>query len=1074
MNLNYRQGKGSGMIVRVLGMLAAVVMSAGVVIPVQAQTYPVAFPEPTTFLSAPAPDTTSSTTAVAIGDFNGDGKLDTVNIDSGSRINVMLGKGDGTFEAPVTTLIAAANFFPEAIAVGDFNGDHVLDVAVWAANSTTGNTQVNIYLGTGTGTFTAGATYTAPSSNNFNPGPNSIVAEDVNGDGKLDLVAMTPYNGVFVFPGNGDGTFQTPVVNTTVCTNTIGNCESLAVGDLNGDGKPDLAVQSNDTVGGGMSILLNNGSGTFGTGTYYPVAISGVYANGGIAIGDVNGDKKPDVVVASSSVTAIVYLNQGSGTFKVNGTVGSVPVNPTNNVVLVDINNDKKLDIVVPDGHGDVLTFYGKGNGTFSDGPVYPLQAPNNSGDYLVAIGDFNGDGTPDLLDTNGLNTNSVSLGRGDGSFQTNQAYNYNTNLVAGNIATADFNGDGFPDIVQPIGGVVNGTSTNGKIGINLGSSHGVPGTTSVVTVSTCANNIVEWVATGDVNGDGKADIVAAMQDASFAGCQNNTVAVLEGLGTGKFKASAYYPTGSTTQEQTIYLVDMNGDGKLDIVTGNADGSISVLLNKGNGTYDPGTLNTSLTSVFTSGIALTFADFNGDGKMDIAVSASINSPGVVYVLPGNGNGTFGIPIETALPYSPTKLVAADFNKDGKADLLVAGQFPGCGSYALTYAFLEGAGNGTFTAGPIECWSAGTPGNPVAVDLNGDGNLDVVIPYDGAPGSPAILQGKGDGTFTGSQYFYTGQAAISAVVADFNGDGMPDVALVNSSTFNPEFLTMMFNSTQPVSVSPLLVNFGAITVGASKAETIVLTNDQSTALAIASITLGGTDPSDFTAKSNCGTSRLPGHDCTITVTAKPTVAGAQTATLTIKDGAGTQTVQLVIDNPVPVITSLSPNTAIAGGAGFTLTVTGKNFVSTSVVKWAGSARATTFVSATELTATILATDIAKGGTFAVTVNSPAPGGGTSGASNFVVDNPVPTLTSISPSSATHGGAAFTLTATGTNYVVGSVIEWKGVKLTTTHVSSTTLTATVPSTDIKTAGTAAVTVVNSTPGGGTSAAQTFTIN
>ena len=249
---------------------------------------------------------------------------------------------------------------------------------------------------------------------------------------------------------------------------------------------------------------------------------------------------------------------------------------------------------------------------------------------------------------------------------------------------------------------------------------------------------------------------------------------------------------------------------------------------------------------------------------------------------------------------------------------------------------------------------------------------------------------------------------------------------------------------------------------------------STALAIASITLGGTDPSDFTAKSNCGTSRLPGHDCTITVTAKPTVAGAQTATLTIKDGAGTQTVQLVIDNPVPVITSLSPNTAIAGGAGFTLTVTGKNFVSTSVVKWAGSARATTFVSATELTAAILATDIAKGGTFAVTVNSPAPGGGTSGASNFVVDNPVPTLTSISPSSATHGGAAFTLTATGTNYVVGSVIEWKGVKLTTTHVSSTTLTATVPSTDIETAGTAAVTVVNSTPGGGTSAAQTFTIN
>jgi hypothetical protein len=1072
MNSNYRQGKGSGMIVRVLGMLAAVVMSAGVVIPVQAQTLPIAFPAPTTFAADycnPYP-CSDATVAFATADFNGDGKLDVVTISNSSYLDVMLGNGDGTFQTPITLNIGASNFFPEAIAVGDFNGDHLLDLAVWATNSTTGNTQVNIYLGTGTGTFTAGATYTAPSSSNFNPGPNSIVAEDVNGDGKLDLVAMTPYNGVFIFLGNGDGTLQTPVAYTTVCTSTIGSCGSVAVGDLNGDGKPDLALQSNDTVGSGMTILLNTGNSTFGTPTYYPVAISGVYANGGIAIGDVNGDKKPDVVVASSSVTAIVYLNQGSGTFKVNGTVGSVALNPTNNVVLADINNDKKLDIVVPDGFGNVLTFYGKGNGTFTTGPWYPLQACNDCSNFMVAIGDFNADGTPDLLATNGFNTASVSLGRGDGTFQTSQLYAYSS-LTANNIVSADFNGDGFPDIAQSIIGDAS------KIGINLGSSHGVLGATSLMTPGSCANNYVEWIATGDVNGDGKADLVAALQDASFAGCQDNTVAVLEGLGTGKFKAAAYYPTGSTAQEQVIYLVDVNGDGKLDIVTGNADGSISVLLNKGNGTYAPGVLNTGLTSVFHYGVYLTFADFNGDGKIDIAASAYVNQPAALYVLPGNGDGTFGTPIETAPSFYPYTLVAADFNKDGKADLLVTGEVPGCPFSSIGYAFLEGNGNGTFTEAPTVCVDFGGPQVPVVADLNGDGNLDVVIPYtngNGIPPGPAILQGKGDGTFTSLQSFYNGRGAVNAAIADFNGDGMPDIALVNTGNFVPGFISIMFNSTQPVSVSPLLVNYGAIAVGASKAETVILTNDQSTPLTITSVTLGGTDPSDFTAKSNCGTSRLPGHDCTITVTAEPTVAGAQTATLTIKDGAGTQTVQLVIDNPLPVITSLSPNTAIAGDAGFTLAVTGKNFVSTSVVKWAGSARATTFVSATELTAAILATDIAKGGTFAVTVNSPAPGGGTSGASNFVVDNPVPTLISISPSSATHGGAAFTLTATGTNFVVGSVIEWKGVKLATTHVSSTTLTATVPSTDIKTAGTASVTVVNLTPGGGTSAAQTFTIN
>ncbi len=1070
MNSNDRQHERSGMTARVLGILAAVAVAtvtiAGVVIPAQAQT-PIAFPAPTTFASAPLGP---STVAMAIGDFNGDDKLDVVNIDTQSNINVMLGKGDGTFDAPVTTSIALSNFFPDAIAVGDFNGDHVLDVAVWATNSTTGNTQVNIYLGTGTGHFTAGATYTAPSSSNFNPGPNSIVAVDVSGDGKLDLVAMTPYNGVFVFLGNGDGTFQTPVPNTTVCTSAIGACGSVAVGDLNDDGKPDLAVQSNDTIGGGMSILLNTGSGTFGTGTYYPVAISGIYAASGIAIGDVNGDKKPDVVVASSSVTAIVYLNQGSGVFTVNGTVGSVPLNPTNNVVLADINNDKKLDIVVADGLGNALTFYGKGNGTFTNGPIYPLQACNDCGNFLVAIDDFNGDGTPDLLETNGFSTTTVSLGRGDGTFQTSQLYAYSS-LSGENIVSADFNGDGFPDIAQSIIGDAS------KIGVNLGSSHGVLGATSLTTPGSCANNYVEWIATGDVNGDGKADLVAALQDAPFAGCQSNTVAVLEGLGTGKFKAAAYYPTGSTAQEQIIYLVDVNGDGKLDIVTGNADGSISVLLNKGNGTYDPGVLNIGLTSVFKQGVYLTFADFNGDGKIDIAASGYVNQPAALYVLPGNGNGTFGTPIETATSYYPYTLVSADFNKDGKADLLVTAEIPGCPIDSLGYAFLQGNGDGTFTAAPTVCMDFSGPQIPIVADLNGDGNLDVIIPYTNQnyiPPGPAILQGKGDGTFTSLQGFYNGRGAVSAAVADFNGDGMPDVALVNTGSFVPSFISIMFNSTQPVSVSPLLVNFGAVAVDASKAETVILTNNQSTALAITSITLGGTDPGDFKETNNCGTSRLPGHDCTITVTAKPTVAGAQTATLTIKDGAGTQTVQLVIDNPVPAITSLSPNTAVAGGPGFTITVTGKNFVSASVVKWAGSARATAFVSATELTATILATDVAKGGTFAVTVTSPAPGGGTSGVSHFVVDNPVPTLTSISPSSATHGGAAFTLTATGTNYVVGSVIEWKGVKLTTTHVSSTTLTATVPAADIKTAGTATVTVVNLTPGGGTSAAKTFTIN
>ena len=874
MNSN-RQGARSCLIAMMLTMLAAVV------VPAQAQTYAVAFPAPTTFASASNP--TFSTVAVATGDFNGDGKLDVVNIDSASNINVMLGNGDGTFQAPITLNIATANFFPEAIAVGDFNGDHLLDVAVWATNSTSGNSEVHIFVGNGAGGLTYSKTYSAPNSNTFNPGPNSIVAADVNGDGKLDLVAATPNNGVYVFFGNGDGTFQAPA--NYGYDRTSGCCNGLAVGDLNGDGKPDLALSVND----GIAILLNNGNGTFGAATYYASGVAGSAPGDGIAIGDLNGDKKPDVVVTNENYGVIVYLNQGSGTFAVKGTVGALPVGATNNVVLADINNDKKLDIIVPDTYGDVFTFYGKGNGTFTAGPAYPLQACNDCSNFLAAVGDFNGDGTLDLLESNGINTITVSLGRGDGTFQTSQIHDYTTVNQASNIVTADFNGDGFPDTAQSVTGV----TVNGKIGINLGNSHGVLGATSYATAS-CTSNIVLWVATGDVNGDGKADLVAALQGSANAGCQTNAVAVLEGLGTGRFKKAAYYPTGSTAQEEIVYLADVNGDGKLDIVTGNADGSISVLINKGNGTFNSGILITSLSSVFNYGTHLTFADFNGDGKMDIAATAYANPPAAVYVLPGNGNGTFGTPIETVLPYYPYTLVSADFNKDGKVDLLVTAEIGGCPVDALGYAFLKGNGNGTFTTGPTSCLDFSIPQIPIVADLNGDGKLDVVIPYanqNGIPAGPAVLQGNGDGTFTSSQDFYTGRGATSAAVADFNGDGIPDVAFVNTGSFVPSFVSVMFNSTQPVSVSPLNLNCGSVAVGSKKAETVILTNDRSTSLAISSVTVAGTDPGDFPAKSACKSSVKGGWDCTITVTFTPTVTGARSATLNIKDAVGTQVVQL---------------------------------------------------------------------------------------------------------------------------------------------------------------------------------------
>src|SRR5206468_2995317 len=214
-----------------------------------------------------------------------------------------------------------------------------------------------------------------------------------------------------------------------------------------------------------------------------------------------------------------------------------------------------------------------------------------------------------------------------------------------------------------------------------------------------------------------------------------------------------------------------------------------------------------------------------------------------------------------------------------------------------------------------------------------------------------------------------------------------------------------------------------------------------------------------------TAAIPAADIVTAGTASVTV-------VTPAPGGGTSAAQTFpVDNPIPTITGLTPTSATAGGAAFTLTVNGTGFVNGATVRWNGATRTTTFVSAIQLTAAITAADIAAVGTANVTAVTPTPGGGTSAAQPLSVNNPAPTLTSVSPATATAGGAAFTLTATGTGFVTGSTVQWNGAARTTTFVSATQLTAAIPAADIATAGTASVTVMTPTPGGGTSAARTL---
>jgi hypothetical protein len=251
-----------------------------------------------TFQSPVPFPTTAQPNYVSVGDFNGDGYPDLVVIDSSiiGYVSVLLGNGDGTFQLPIDTIPPVP---PVAIGLGDFNRDGRLDVAsVGGANG-----QLTILLGNGDGTFTTGASYSVGTQ------PNYIAVGDLDGDGILDI-AVTDGIGsqIRIFLGNGDGTFRAGAIYPAFFP------AAIQIADLNGDGKPDLVFLSETQpfLYTAVVVMLGNGDGTFRPATSYQQFKEGAF----IAVGDVNGDHMPDLVVADYGGNAVgVLLNTGLASF---------------------------------------------------------------------------------------------------------------------------------------------------------------------------------------------------------------------------------------------------------------------------------------------------------------------------------------------------------------------------------------------------------------------------------------------------------------------------------------------------------------------------------------------------------------------------------------------------------------------------------------------------------------------------------------------------------------------------------------------------------------------------------------
>jgi hypothetical protein len=305
-------------------------------------------------------------------------------------------------------------------------------------------------------------------------------------------------------------------------------------------------------------------------------------------------------------------------------------------------------------------------------------------------------------------------------------------------------------------------------------------------------------------------------------------------------------------------------------------------------------------------------------------------------------------------------------------------------------------------------------------------------------------------------------------SDLTTVGTPSVTVVNPSPGGGASNAVTFTIAAPTGI-PRITTINPTTVQTDNPGFTLTVNGSNFAQASVVRINGNSLPTTFVSSTQL--------TAQVTTADIATAGNANISVFTPPPGGGTSnSVILTITtppNPVPEIASLSPNPVTAGGQSFTLTVAGSKFVSSSVVRLNNQDRPTQFVSATELRATIPASDIANGGTATITVVSPTPGGGTSNAATLTINFAPPVITLLSPSSSVAGGPAFQLTVTGTNFAPGSVVRWNGADRPTTVNSVTQLTAQIPAADIATAGTATVTVFSPAPGAGLSNAVTFTI-
>jgi FG-GAP-like repeat len=602
------------------------------------------------------------------------------------------------------------------VAAADVNGDGFADV-IMPNDVPNGSGGIAIMLGQSNGSL-------APPSILSMTTPYALLVGDVDGDGTPDLVCITQSGSnsvVTVFHGDGHGNFQQ---TATSQVQYLGIPVTEYLTDIDGDGLPDLVLsgEQGSPTSGNLEWLRNTGGGNFS----FAATLATMNGNTYFAVGDVNGDGKPDLVYSTqSSQTApfVVYtlLNQGSGQFSNAPTPGLNGIGGLTNII--DFNSDGILDLVVqavqPSGVLQLYSFQGQGDGSFQQVSSVTISPPGYEV-YQLVVGDFDHDGFPDLAGTDGETEPSHILylfGDGKGDFTPQK--------VVGpegiGIAEGDVNGDGIPDVVV--------ADRFSFVSVALGQTN-----RQFPSAVALTPQVATAPYAGDITGDGLLDIFTGGVPDNLSGT------VFQNLGSDAFQVAA------NTNPNSFMVADLTGKGTVDLI-GNSDAGLVIWPN--NGTF--GFSSSPITLPPING-PIMVADMDGDGHPDIVGSGQI-----FY-----GNGAYQFtPVATPNVFTGPYVIG-DFNGDGKLDIAVGG------------ATLFNAGNRTFTVITSDVLPLVDGASAVVADFNGDGIDDVAIALGGEQ-SVGIYYGQSSGTFYLATELNAGENIGGVVAGDFNNDGHIDIA-----------------------------------------------------------------------------------------------------------------------------------------------------------------------------------------------------------------------------------------------------------------------------------------------------------